>query len=169
MQTTWDISTGSSGQSPDYQDGLYDGMEQATSVSVYSSDRSTIASGDMGDSWLEYPFENLIIGQLLHEGDFTCVLKSEGEGINGVDEPQVVCVKMLKGGRMFSVWFCNSWPCKTGIWIWNRRRMQHTLWCRQAHCRYMYTQIPLIRFPLNPAKKLLGTNVCCMMNTVQLG
>lgn len=97
MGATWDISTSSSGA--EYHDGslMEDAMERATSVSVNSSDRSTIASGDMVDSWLEYPFENLLVGQVLHEGDFTSVLKAEAEGLNGVDEPQVVCVKMLKG------------------------------------------------------------------------
>eukprot|EP00117_Sycon_ciliatum_P037486 scpid8935/ scgid28036/ Fibroblast growth factor receptor 4 len=98
--TAWDISMGS-GQSPasDYHDGSLDeAMEHVASVSVCSSDQSTENSGELLDSWLEFPSDNLVIGQILHEGNFTCIMKAEGEGINGVDDSQVVCVKMLKDG-----------------------------------------------------------------------
>lgn len=68
--------------------------EHLNSEGEMSSSPSTEAAA--GDSWLEFPVDKLILGQVLHEGAFTQVLKGEAEGLNNIDE-HIVVVKTLKG------------------------------------------------------------------------
>ena len=99
MDASWDISG-----LPDHRqlsmslDNLVHLQQQLTrgTDSVNSCGQSTEASGEPADSWLEFPFESLVIGQVLHEGAFTQVLKGEAEGLSHAEE-QIVAVKTLKG------------------------------------------------------------------------